>query len=79
MSLLYIYDVISLTDVFLVGVFLIPYIVSMLLCGYPLMFIELALGQYGRQGIVSIWKVCPLFEGKSHLPDNTWANKWQVK
>jgi solute carrier family 6 amino acid transporter-like protein 5/7/9/14 len=49
------------------GAFLIPYAIAMLLCGYPLMLIEFALGQYAAQGVVSIWKVCPLFEGKHCL------------
>jgi hypothetical protein len=45
------------------GAFLIPYLIAMIIAGYPLMFIELALGQFGRQGVVSIWKACPLFQG----------------
>jgi SNF family Na+-dependent transporter len=50
---------------FVSGAFLIPYLIAMLIAGYPLMFIELALGQFGRQGVVSIWKACPLFQGSA--------------
>lgn len=45
------------------GAFLIPYVVMMGLCGYPLMFLELSLGQYARQGIVNVWKAVPLLQG----------------
>ncbi|ELT93916.1 hypothetical protein CAPTEDRAFT_177468 [Capitella teleta] len=45
------------------GAFLIPYVISMILCGYPLMFIEMALGQYAGRSVVEVWKCCPLFEG----------------
>ncbi len=48
------------------GAFLIPYVFMMVFTGFPLMFLELSFGQYGRLGIVSIWrKACPLFEGMS--------------
>ena len=52
---------------FVSGAFLIPYVIAMVIAGYPLMFIELALGQFGRQGVVSIWKACPLFQGNTFL------------
>ena len=35
-----------------------------LMAGVPLFYMELALGQYYRQGAISCWgKVCPLFKG----------------
>ena len=45
------------------GAFLIPYLVMVVFAGFPLMFLELAFGQYASQGIVSIWKASPLFQG----------------
>lgn len=34
------------------------------LAGIPLFFMELALGQYNRQGAITTWgRVCPLFKG----------------
>uniref|UniRef100_A0A6A7FYT7 Transporter n=3 Tax=Hirondellea gigas TaxID=1518452 RepID=A0A6A7FYT7_9CRUS len=45
------------------GAFLIPYAVMLLTCGMPLMFFELSLGQFGREGPITVWKICPLFQG----------------
>ncbi|KAH9426996.1 hypothetical protein DERP_011666 [Dermatophagoides pteronyssinus] len=46
------------------GAFLIPFIVMMLLVGFPLMFMELAFGQYASLSPVVIYKhFSPLFAG----------------
>jgi len=45
------------------GAFIIPYVVMMVVLGYPLLFLELSLGQYGRKGIVDVWRACPVFKG----------------
>lgn len=45
------------------GVFLIPYFLMLVFGAMPLFYMELALGQYHRQGPISIWKICPLFQG----------------
>lgn len=47
-----------------IGAFLIPYCIMLLVCGLPLMFFELCLGQFGREGPITVWKICPLFQGK---------------
>ena len=47
------------------GAFLIPYITMVLLAGFPLIYLEFSFGQYGAQGVVSIWKACPLFQGET--------------
>ena len=52
-------------DVVCEGAFLIPYLLAMFAAGYPLMLMEYVLGQYGRQGVVGVWRACPLFQGKS--------------
>uniref|UniRef100_A0A915HFM5 Transporter n=1 Tax=Romanomermis culicivorax TaxID=13658 RepID=A0A915HFM5_ROMCU len=45
------------------GAFLIPYTLMLLLAGIPLFYMELALGQYYRQGALTTWgRVCPLFK-----------------
>ena len=42
---------------------MIPYIIMLLLCGLPLLFMELSMGQYTRRGpIGAIGKMCPLFQ-----------------
>ncbi|XP_070591563.1 sodium-dependent serotonin transporter isoform X2 [Erythrolamprus reginae] len=46
------------------GAFLIPYAIMAIFGGIPLFYLELALGQYHRQGCISIWRrICPLFKG----------------
>ncbi|XP_047737396.1 sodium- and chloride-dependent glycine transporter 1 isoform X1 [Hyalella azteca] len=45
------------------GVFLIPYVAMLLTTGLPLFFFELCLGQFGQEGPLTIWKICPLFTG----------------
>ncbi|KAM4700793.1 sodium-dependent serotonin transporter [Discoglossus pictus] len=46
------------------GAFLIPYVIMAVFGGIPLFYMELALGQYHRNGCISIWrKICPLFKG----------------
>lgn len=46
------------------GAFLIPYVCMLFLCGMPLFFMELALGQYVSLGPVTSWAaICPLSKG----------------
>ncbi|XP_074653267.1 sodium-dependent proline transporter-like isoform X2 [Tubulanus polymorphus] len=45
------------------GAFLIPYVIMLALAGVPLFFMELAFGQYASLGVVTIWKISPLFQG----------------
>ncbi|CAK9299252.1 unnamed protein product [Gordionus sp. m RMFG-2023] len=46
------------------GAFFIPYIIMLLICGFPLLYLELAIGQLAQAGpIIAIWKFSPLFKG----------------
>jgi SNF family Na+-dependent transporter len=46
------------------GAFLIPFIVMVFVAGLPLMFMELAIGQYSNMSPVILFdKFCPLFSG----------------
>ncbi|XP_022909360.2 sodium- and chloride-dependent GABA transporter ine isoform X1 [Onthophagus taurus] len=46
------------------GVFLIPYFLIMTICGVPMLYMELAVGQFiGRGPIAALGSLCPLFKG----------------
>ncbi|KAK2168569.1 hypothetical protein LSH36_16g14044 [Paralvinella palmiformis] len=45
------------------GAFLVPYFLFLFLCGLPLFYMELILGQFSSLSPVSVWKLCPLFKG----------------
>ncbi|XP_025831651.1 sodium-dependent noradrenaline transporter-like [Agrilus planipennis] len=45
------------------GAFLIPYILMLVFGAVPLFYMELILGQFSRQGPISVWRICPLFKG----------------
>ena len=48
----------------LIGAFLIPYFTMLLVCGIPLLYMELAVGQYTRLGpIEAMGKISPFFKG----------------
>ncbi|XP_068422596.1 sodium-dependent dopamine transporter-like [Clinocottus analis] len=47
------------------GAFVIPYLIMVLLCGMPLLFMEFSIGQYTRLGPVHVFnKICPLLKGE---------------
>lgn len=42
-----------------------PYCIILIVCSIPLLFMELAVGQYtGRGPIGALGQLCPLFKGK---------------
>jgi len=45
------------------GAFLIPYCIFAVFLGFPLMFLEVSLGQYTRKGSINAWKLSPLCKG----------------
>nr|KAG5686855.1 hypothetical protein BaRGS_003545 [Batillaria attramentaria] len=45
------------------GAFLIPFLAMLFITGIPLVFMEMSFGQFASSGVVSIWSVCPLFQG----------------
>uniref|UniRef100_A0A8D0H0N0 Sodium-and chloride-dependent creatine transporter 1 n=1 Tax=Sphenodon punctatus TaxID=8508 RepID=A0A8D0H0N0_SPHPU len=44
-------------------VFLIPYLLVVFVGGIPVFFLEVALGQFMKQGGISAWNIVPLFKG----------------
>lgn len=51
------------------GAFLVPYLFFMVIAGMPLFYMELALGQYNREGAAGVWKICPIFKGRKFHND----------
>ncbi|XP_055593807.1 sodium- and chloride-dependent glycine transporter 1 [Uranotaenia lowii] len=48
------------------GAFLIPYLLMLLLCGIPLFFMELCLGQFSGTGCITVFKIAPLLKGAGY-------------
>jgi len=45
------------------GVFFVAYFVLILTCGFPLLYMEMVLGQYARSSYIKAWNVIPIFKG----------------
>ena len=49
---------------------MIPYTLFLIIAGMPLFYMELALGQYNREGAATVWKICPFFKGKEGVGES---------
>lgn len=49
------------------GAFLIPFFFFLFLCGIPLFYLELCLGQFSGISCLYVWKFCPLFKGIGYM------------
>ncbi|CAH0557165.1 unnamed protein product [Brassicogethes aeneus] len=48
------------------GAFLIPYFLMLFTCGIPLFFMETSLGQFSSSGILTLFKISPIFKGAGY-------------
>ncbi|CAG5056600.1 unnamed protein product [Parnassius apollo] len=48
------------------GAFLIPYFLTLFVCGIPLVYLETTLGQFSSAGCISIFNINPLFKGAGY-------------
>ena len=49
------------------GAFLVPYFIMLVLCGIPLLLMELSMGQYTRRGpIGALGKMAPILQGEMY-------------
>ena len=45
------------------GAFFIPYVLAIVLIGYPLFLLETTIGQYSRKNAIQVWDISPVFKG----------------
>jgi len=45
------------------GAFLIPWLLSIFLCGIPMFVLEVSLGQFLNTGGICVWNLVPIFKG----------------
>ncbi|CAL1546239.1 unnamed protein product [Lymnaea stagnalis] len=45
------------------GAFLVPYVSFLLLCGFPLFYLETAYGQFASLSPITVWRLSPIFTG----------------
>lgn len=55
------------------GAFLVPYVLMLFLCGIPLFYMELNLGQFTSLGCVSVWRMAPLLKGMRMQTHFEWS------
>ncbi|XP_050362277.1 sodium- and chloride-dependent glycine transporter 1-like [Nymphalis io] len=48
------------------GAFLIPYLLTLVTCGIPLVYLETLLGQFASAGCISVFNINPLFKGAGY-------------
>ncbi|XP_064417734.1 sodium- and chloride-dependent GABA transporter 2 isoform X2 [Latimeria chalumnae] len=60
------------------GAFLIPYLIFLFMCGIPVFFLEIAMGQYTSQGGITCWRrICPVFEENcTEFHENNSSYNW---
>ncbi|KAL4221691.1 hypothetical protein ACF0H5_019946 [Mactra antiquata] len=45
------------------GIAILPFLLFLVVCGGPLYYMELCLGQFSGKSPISVWTMCPIFKG----------------
>lgn len=45
------------------GAFLLPFTIMLFISGIPLVYLELSFGQFASEGVVTVWRASPFFQG----------------
>ncbi|XP_055375598.1 sodium- and chloride-dependent glycine transporter 1-like [Condylostylus longicornis] len=48
------------------GAFLIPYLIMLFVCGLPLFYMEIIIGQFSSTGVLGMFRLCPIFKGAGY-------------
>ncbi|XP_076469703.1 sodium- and chloride-dependent GABA transporter 1-like [Babylonia areolata] len=62
------------------GAFLVPYVMTALLAGIPMYFMELALGQWLSVGGLGVWQIAPIWKGVGYAATimAAWLNTYYI-
>ncbi|KAL8560974.1 hypothetical protein ACOMHN_061188 [Nucella lapillus] len=62
------------------GAFLVPYLLTALLAGIPMYFMELALGQWLSVGGLGVWQIAPIWKGVGYAATimAAWLNTYYI-
>ena len=58
------------------GAFLIPFTIMLFISGIPLVYLELSFGQFASEGVVTVWRASPFFQGLSFISKLNVSSRW---
>lgn len=60
--IMFLSHIFNMAKLYFLGAFLIPYCMFAVFCGFPMVFLEVSLGQFTRSGGFKAWNVVPLLK-----------------